>query len=71
MTSPPTYIDKIYIKDHSFDRRDKKTTKKLQTISHWWAPPKGVQSIRKLYKTNEMSFTMCERMGFAERGTPT
>ena len=25
---PPTYIDKIDIKDHSFDRRDKKTAKK-------------------------------------------
>ena len=68
----PTYIDKVDIKDHSFDRRDKKKTQQiLQTISHWWAPPKGVQCIRKLYKTNEMSFTMCERMGYAERDTTT
>ena len=49
----------------------KKTQQNLQTNSHWWAPPKGVQCIRKLYKTNEMSFTMCEKMGYAERDTTT
>lgn len=65
------YIDKIEIKDHAFDKRERKSTKKVQTISNWWAPPKGVPGIRKLYKTNEMSFTLCERMGYPENESNT
>lgn len=69
--SLPLFIDKIEIKDHAFDKRERKSTKKVQTISNWWAPPKGVPGIRKLYKTNEMSFTLCERMGYPENESNT
>lgn len=64
---PPLFINSIDVRDHAFDTRQQNSKKKVQTISHWWAPPKGVPSIRKLYKTNEMKFTLCERMGYPEK----
>lgn len=43
--SLPLFIDKIEIKDHAFDKRERKSTKKVQTISNWWAPPKQMKCL--------------------------
>lgn len=64
--SVPKYISEICIKDHLFDLKPSNFNKKLKKLSAWWEPPKWVPGVRKYYKLNEMSFTLSERMGFAE-----